>query len=168
MTIEIGTFTGCKNQVQKTFNKELTLDNVTLKDSTDVITPSILLKISSNDSKKDVITSTYAYIPVFKRYYYVTNATVVRNTLFQLDLRVDVLMSFSSKIYEQTAYIKRTESPYQSSYLRDDQTLVYSNVHNFTRALKPDTTSSVPNATTTTFSNTGAYVFITAGPSGKA
>lgn len=56
----------------------------------------------------------YVYIEEFGRYYFVTDATVDNTNLYTLTLRCDVLMSFKSSIYNQTALISRQEYHYNT------------------------------------------------------
>lgn len=51
----------------------------------------------------------YAYISEFGRYYFITNITSVRENLWQIDMHVDVLMSFSATILTQEAFVSRNE-----------------------------------------------------------
>ena len=54
----------------------------------------------------------YAYIPAFRRYYFVSDVTAITSKLFQLTLNVDVLMSFKDEILMNTALIARNENDY--------------------------------------------------------
>ena len=56
----------------------------------------------------------YIYIEDFGRYYFVTDATIDNTNLYILTLRCDVLMSFKSGIYNQTALISRQEYHYNT------------------------------------------------------
>ena len=56
----------------------------------------------------------YIYIEDFGRYYFVTDATIDNTNLYTLSLRCDVLMSFKSGIYNQTALISRQEYHYNT------------------------------------------------------
>lgn len=56
----------------------------------------------------------YAYIPDFRRYYYVTEWEANRN-LWIVSLSVDVLASFKTEIGDSTCYIGRSESSYDGN-----------------------------------------------------
>lgn len=75
-----------------------------LRNDSPISQPSIL--VEDND---DFITSTnYAYIQEFGRYYYIQEITHVRNKLWIVDMKCDVLMSFSSSIKFSMALIDST------------------------------------------------------------
>lgn len=51
----------------------------------------------------------YIYISDFQRYYFVTNITSIRNNIYRIDLKVDVLCSFSTDLLLQDAFVTRNE-----------------------------------------------------------
>lgn len=156
MTIEVGTYTGQTYDVQKTFNKEHAFDSVTLKNDCSVQDPVILVRATTDNGKKDLLTSTYAYISDFGRYYYVRDSISRRNDLIELRLHSDPLKSFADKIYQQSAVVDRTASTkYYTSGLEDNDAYKYCDEHT---VLKKLTTSDG-------FVRNGSYVMITAGPS---
>ena len=165
MKIKVGTFTGEKNNINKTFNSKHDMD-CTLKQVTSVSSPVILVKAENESTQKELMTDTYAYIPDFSRYYYIRDRKSVNNGLVELDLVVDPLKSFANKIYTQTGFVDRTASKYQSSMIKDDMIPTYANPHVFCQKLEADTTANVANCITTTFSKNPSFVIITAGPSG--
>lgn len=165
MTIKVGTFTGEKNKIEKTFNSKHDM-NCTLKQVTSVSSPVILVKAENESTQKELMTDTYAYIPDFGRYYYIRDRKSVNNGLVELDLVVDPLKSFATKIYAQTGFVDRTASKYQSSMIKDDMIPTYANPHVFCQKLEPDKTAEIANCVTTTFSKNPSFVIITAGPSG--
>ena len=165
MKVKVGTFIGEKNNVKKTFNSKHDM-NCTLKQVTSVSEPVILVKAENENTQKELMTDTYAYIPDFDRYYYIRDRKSVNNGLVELDLKVDPLKSFADKIYSQTGFVDRTASKYQSSMIIDDMIPVYANPHVFCEKLKPNTTAKITNCVTTTFSKSPSFVIITAGPSG--
>lgn len=61
----------------------------TLRNESNVVRPRVLIESSTLPE------CNYAYIPEFSRYYYITEIEAVRNGLFQINLKSDVLMSFS-------------------------------------------------------------------------
>lgn len=76
------------------------------RDSTSVLEPSVVIEYSG------VPNFNYAYIPKFNRYYFINNITSVRNNLWELDMEVDVLMTYNSAIINQTAFVDRNENDY--------------------------------------------------------
>ena len=73
-----------------------------LKENTSIMNPSII--IAGQDSWTTI---NYAYIPDFRRYYFVQNVTAINGTTCQVDLDVDVLASFKSSIIAQKFTIER-------------------------------------------------------------
>ena len=51
----------------------------------------------------------YVYVPVFNRYYYVTDVTVVRTGLYEISLSIDVLMSYKNGLLNLEAFVNRNE-----------------------------------------------------------
>ena len=76
-------------------NKNITListHNIKLKDECNIMTPSILIH---GDISNDI---NYAYIEKWGRYYYVRDKKYLKNGIYEVNLTVDVLMSFKQKI----------------------------------------------------------------------
>ena len=78
-----------------------------LRDECDILNPVLTIEGLSPDT-----TFNYCYIPDFKRYYFITESSVVRTGLMEFMLHVDVLQSWSSQILEQTGYVSRNEYYY--------------------------------------------------------
>lgn len=97
----------------------------TLKEKTSIINPTITFAMSN------VPEVNYAYIPVFNRYYFIENISSVRNGLWEISFKCDVLMSYKDKILEQTALVARNEHDY-SMRLRDDKLICGSRPHIYT------------------------------------
>ena len=74
-----------------------------------------------------LLTSNYAYISEFGRYYYITNVVCVGD-LFEVHMHVDVLMSFKSGIRSNNAVVSRQEKTY-NLYLQDGVFKEQSNPH---------------------------------------
>lgn len=98
-----------------TFNKKLnstkqpdsdsgTLKQCVLKESTSINSPTLVLKLGANDKPAEM---NYAYIPEFKRYYYI-NDWYFQQGLWIATLTCDVLASFKSNIGFSTQYIARS------------------------------------------------------------
>lgn len=96
------------------------------RDSTSVLEPSVTIEYSG------VPNFNYAYIPKFNRYYFVNNITSVRTGLWEIDMEVDVLMTYNSAIINQTAFIDRNENDYNkminnSLIIPESKPIVYVN-----------------------------------------
>ena len=75
----------------------------TLRESCDVINPQIVIEYSG------VPDFDYVFIPYFNRYYYVSDVVSVKQSLWLISLKVDVLMTYKDLIKLQTAHVSRNE-----------------------------------------------------------
>lgn len=95
-----------------TINKDTELiveKTITLKNECDLVNPYVVLKLD------DVLfLSNYAYIPKFKRYYFITGIEILSKTLVAVSMHVDVLESFKSDVLAGTVHI--TESSNVDNY----------------------------------------------------
>lgn len=157
MTVEVGTYTGETYDVNKKFNSQHTFDDITLKDDCSVQDPVILVRATSENGKKDLLTATYAYIKDFGRYYYVRDSHSRRNELIELRLHSDPLKSFASDIYKQKAVVDRTASnAFYTAGLEDTDAYKYADEHLVIQKL----------STTSGFTKSGgSFIMVTAGPS---
>ena len=89
------------------------------KDVTSITNPSIIIEYG-------IIDFNYVYIPILNRYYYVEEVISVKNRLWQIRLKVDVLMSYKSIIRQQSGLIGRSASQY-SEDLIDSERIVKNN-----------------------------------------
>lgn len=80
----------------------------TLKNESSIISPKIYFEYNI------LPTFNYVYIDKFSRYYYVNNITSVRNNLWLMELKIDVLMSYKKGILNLSGYIKRNENNYNN------------------------------------------------------
>lgn len=97
-----------KNKVVKS-TSEVGSYTCTLKEATSVVAPTIIIADDLDPSEFN-----YAYIEAFSRYYYVTNIVNMKNGLWMIDLKCDVLMSFADDILDNNAVIARQENDYNS------------------------------------------------------
>lgn len=115
MTIELGTYSGEKNAVNKGFNVKNTLQNVVLKDQTSIIEPTFILR----DSVVDDIGINYVYAPDFKRYYFIKNISKSPGGMVEVACHVDVLMSHREAINGLVGIVARQENAW-NLYLNTD------------------------------------------------
>lgn len=73
---------------------------------------SSVLTIHTNDP----IDSNYLYIPIFKRYYFITNQEIIAKNIFNIYIEVDVLESFKTDIFNCEALINKTSTNYNKYY----------------------------------------------------
>ena len=93
-----------QNRLDKTnFLENVSTLNGYLRDKTSITNPSIIIEMN------DFPTFNYVFLPKFNRYYYVTNIISIATNLWQIDMHVDVLMSYKDKILLQSAIIERNE-----------------------------------------------------------
>ena len=99
-----------KNKINKSLTSGITLSG-TLRNESNVVNPSIVITIDNPTIYN------YAYIPEFKRYYFITDFTSIRTGIWRINLKSDVLMSFKDSILSSRVLISNTESIGKSSYL---------------------------------------------------
>lgn len=154
-TIQIGHMTSPHNQLSKKFNVIYELEG-TLKDSCDVLNPTITLRTGSTpDPAIYVPTITkcnYMYIENFNRYYYITDFNVSRNVVLNVSGHVDVLMTYKNQIRNNTGLILRSATDF-NKLLDDGCFKVYS-----------DDIISVQKFSGSTFTR-GSFVLAVAGSS---
>lgn len=92
-----------------------------LRDECDILNPVLTIEGLNPDT-----TFNYCYIPDFKRYYFITESSVVRTGLIQFNLHVDVLQSWSKEILELEAIISRNEYDF-NNHLEDSRVPAWSN-----------------------------------------
>lgn len=104
------------NRVDKTNYLTLVSTNEgSFVSSEDMLQPILRVRDTNNIAP----TINYIYIPNLQRYYFVDSVQLVNNGIIDYKLKVDVLMSFKSKILSQTAYIERNENEF-NKYLVDN------------------------------------------------
>lgn len=110
MTIRLCINNSEKNKINKNLTSGITLSG-TLRNESNVVNPSIAINIDNPTIYN------YAYIPEFKRYYFITDFTSIRTSIWIINLKSDVLMSFQDSILSSRVLISNTESTGKSSYL---------------------------------------------------
>lgn len=136
-----------KNKLEKSLSSDLKLTGK-LREQSSVVNPSIMIQ-TTNPSIYN-----YAYIPEFKRYYFITDMVSVRTGLWEISMHVDVLMSFKDTIKGTQVILSDTETTGQTNYMAGEQW--ESNVKTVTDIV------SFPNS----MNVNGEYILITAGGPG--
>ena len=137
-----------KNKLEKSLSSDLKLTGK-LREQSSVVNPSIMIQ-TTNPSIYN-----YAYIPEFKRYYFITDMVSVRTGLWEISMHVDVLMSFKDTIKGTQVILSDTETTGQTNYMAGEQWA--STVKTATDII------SFPN----TMNISGDYILITAGGQGN-
>ena len=112
------------NVINKTLSSQLELD-CTLRDSCNLLDPSIYIKKTNADGGSAIPTYNYAYIPEFNRYYFITDITSVNNLLWRIDMHVDVLMSYKDSIYNTKAIVERMYNFENADFQVDDKLVTF-------------------------------------------
>ena len=123
MTIKLYNNLSDKIVVDKNITQQGSDVTGTLRESCSIIDP--VIKMSAIGTY--LLSSNYAYISEFGRYYYITNIVCVGD-LFEVHMHVDVLMSFRGDIRSNNAVISRQERNY-NLYLQDGVFKTYSQPH---------------------------------------
>lgn len=96
----------------------------TLRDESSIISPVITIESAL---ESDILGRVnYAYIALWRRYYYITDMILDYTGLWNLHMHVDVLMSFKDEILAQKAIVARQERKY-NMYLDDGWFMSYQN-----------------------------------------
>ena len=133
-----------KNKIGKSLSKELTMDG-NLRDECSVINPTILVEHSNLSNYN------YVYIPEFKRYYFITEMTIVRNNLWRISLKVDVLESFKFNILNLSCIVDKQQ--YENYGNNIDDGSYINKADSFVEI------ANYPNG----FNSSGEFILITAG-----
>jgi len=107
------------NRMDKNLNPPVTFQG-NLKEFTSVIDPIITIESPVNV----VCLYNYVFIPDFNRYYFITNVMAITDTLTEITLHVDVLMSFKDYIKTNLATTRRQENDW-NLYLNDGSFRTY-------------------------------------------
>lgn len=82
-----------------------------LRSGTSIINPVITIESTIAFFQRN-----YAYIPMFQRYYFVTDVRSVRKNLWEISLRCDVLMTYKEGILSINTRVLRSESNHNWDY----------------------------------------------------
>lgn len=132
MTITLYYYDGENNVLSKNLGTGTEI-NATFRDEVDVLTPSFLIETGTPTAFN------YVYIPHFNRYYFITSITAVRQGVYRVSCRVDVLKTYDSQIRALPAISERSaKAECQNAYLIDDAVKPYAPQTVCTRLLYAD------------------------------
>lgn len=77
-----------------------------LRDECSIINPVITIEYEG------VPNFNYIYIPTFNRYYFIDRITSITTTLWEIEMKVDVLMSFKEALLNCSGFIDRNENEF--------------------------------------------------------
>lgn len=133
------------NRLEKKLSSGNTL-NGNLRNESNILNPNIVISFDGN-----ITDYNYAYISQFERYYFISDIVSIRNNIWELRLKVDVLMSFASGIKHSTGVIEKAVFEPGTPYI---------NANGFVPLVKKKTDIiSFPNG----FNENGEFILITAG-----
>lgn len=119
MTVNLYNNASAPNYIDKNISLVQSLTGV-LRNPASVTDPVITIERDSP------IGFNYAYIPEYRRYYFVTGISMIGDKLLALSLHVDVLMTYKDAIRDMNAIIKRQENSF-NLYLDDGIFKAYQN-----------------------------------------
>lgn len=105
MEIKFWNFTKKTNSTAQPSAQNATAFDIVLKDQTSINNPTVLLEYSGNPC-----TWNYARIDEFQRYYWISEWKSVRNGLWEVSMRVDVLGTYKTNIGASSNYVLRAAS----------------------------------------------------------
>ena len=82
-----------------------TLSNVVLKDDTNLMSPTFILKTS-----EVVYNSNYVYCSFTHRYYYINNIDALKGGRVAIHCNIDVLYTYKNEILNSSAWIERSDT----------------------------------------------------------
>lgn len=102
-------------EINKVLTDEMTISNCILKDDTEIVNPTLIFAGGS----KLPDTVNYIYIPVFNRYYFVTNKTT-ENQRVLINLHTDVLESRKIALLNNYAILDRSTNHFNAYQVDGD------------------------------------------------
>lgn len=121
INMQLLSITDPPNKVEKTVSVYTTVP-VELKNDTDMFNPSFLIERTS--SMVDIFTNAnyarFVFSPTNMRYYFIIGFEAVTNNVYRVDLKEDVLMTFSAQIKALKCTVARQENV-RNGYLVDPE-----------------------------------------------
>ena len=100
MTLNLYTFTGQEIKITKTLPLPVVVSGDRVEGNQDVTAPSFII------SSATMPTYNYAYVPDLARYYFIERVVWIADSLWRLNLRVDVLKTYSDRIALMSGSVK--------------------------------------------------------------
>lgn len=150
MTIDILQTSSANNFVNKNVTSIKSGVSCNVKEPIRIINPVVILSFDVETLKAN-----YAYIPDYKRYYYITDIVPLTGGRIELHLAVDVLYSFKDDILNSTAIIDKQQNIDNANVYLNDGSYV-------TQEKEFHSVINYPNG----FLEDGEYILITCGGAG--
>lgn len=114
MNLKLYTNVSEKNCIGKKLINETDFQGV-LREQSSIINP--VIKLQSTELPD----FNYAYVPDFKRYYFIVGIRNISTNIWELSLGVDVLESFKSSLANQLVILSDTQITGATNYISGDQ-----------------------------------------------
>lgn len=101
--------------VSKSLSDEISYNSATARDAFDIMGGSIVITTSS-----DLSGYNYAHVVDVNRYYYIKDITVLREGVWQLELSIDVLMTYAAEIRALHGTVDR-QTNLNNGYISDPE-----------------------------------------------
>lgn len=127
MDIGLGTYKGEKNQVSKTWEITNKIENVILKEDTNVVQPTFVFSFPQGTDISDF--NKYNYLQWYKmgRYYFIDDMRIGgAGRLLEVVCKEDFLVSWRNSIKGSTQYVDRQENRF-SRKIVDEKQAYYTN-----------------------------------------
>lgn len=147
MTIDILQTSSANNVINKNVVSVKSGVSCNVKEPISIINPVVVLSFDVETLKAN-----YAYIPDYKRYYYIGDIIPLTGGRIELHLSVDVLYSFKNDILNSVAIIDKQQNSNKGNVYLNDGTYV-------TQEKEFHSIINYPNG----FLDSGEYILITCG-----
>ena len=117
-----------KNVLNKNITNNGVISNINIKDENNI--NNITLIINGNYSI--LAESNYIYVLLFDKYYFITDKKILRSAIYEIDCKIDLLMTYKDQIKACTGIVKRQQNEYNLD-LNDGSLKVYQNPHIITK-----------------------------------
>lgn len=101
--------------VSKSLFDEISYNSATARDAFDIMGGSIVIATNS-----DLSGYNYAHVDDVNRYYYIKDITILREGVWQLELAIDVLMTYADKIRSLHGTVDR-QTNLNNGYISDPE-----------------------------------------------
>lgn len=126
-----------------------------LKEPCSILSPSLIVSIDET-----ITTYNYCYIDLWKKYYFITDTTVLTGGRYQVDLTCDELASWKESIGKYTCFVERAASSYN--------TLVADSLMSNTENLVTDVSATTTIGGDIFDAVTGCFILRAVNPGGSA